>query len=1167
MRIRHLCVVVAILLIPFLSAGQTADDSQYEDLARYWAPYIFQDTDDAISIGRIPDYITDWTYDGDLDPTNNWDNIERFDLAASAYYAVIESVSHYFISYLFYHPRDSSILMSSKAQVLGTHEHDLEGVTMLLRKPATQNADLVLMYTQAHGDSYYFSNEPTLVIPGCPDQLTSWDHLDNGWGNPHRPLDENPHVFFVGHSPCVFIESEGHGVGQIGRALEFSTEGFDLENQRYDFYGGDGVIYYPSPSNSAGVPDPAVATPSVEYRLLPFHGELWRSRHSDHALFDDYQTIETNRGIVLPNMGKEFRAADQFAGAHPPWAWGEMQNCYLDCDACGLTTGRLGDYFLDPAEFISHHVHGLAELTSPDFFSYRSNVYLIGDNWIELNGPIQGVIGESTSVSWSYGESSGGTGLSGSVKLWLDHAEGSEQIGTAPLSAGSLAWSPVSVPGPGPYTLRATVDSEVGTWLHAEDTAPFSIDTGCPVLAFGDLSSGHIDTQETCVFEVQYSDPNGDPPTTRQLVIDGSRIWTMNPVGAVDPLQGTLYQVELSGGEIGCGDHSLQFRFGDGNCGTVYYPETGSINGPVVEGAAPSLYIYEPSGNDVVDIGAEERVFTIRWRSQDPDSLDVDDLTLDLYWDDDEDPSSGLQLIAADIQAGDGHPIDGSYLWDMSGLGEGDYYVLGILTDACGSEDRSYSLGIVHLGSGGTCIETWERTPGGASAVGGAYRLVVDESGVWHVFTTQNDPDLILHRSRNPGTGAQWSLPVTVAECTDDTVDLMSVSCGGIVLDVAFEKHAVAGVGSSEIYHVRSLDGGDTWSGEHRVTPADDSASRFPSVATSGDVVHIAWMDFVGDDTIHYARSINGGANWSERVLSNPTVDLTATNDAPSLVANGNDVYLSWTDGAAADGIHGVHFRRSTDGGVNWGPDLSLITGHEGVQNSSCVVAGDAIHVVWDDDDDAAVYLATSLNQGNSFTQARQISFDGHHEKPTPAYYDEVIYVFREGRDDTLTCLVSYDRGEDWCAQIIADQGGDDPRAFAGSDHVGVISNVPALGGEIVVHSNPRATVIVDPGIDPPVDGPGRPITALIRATPNPFNPSTTIHFEVARPGEVSIGVYDLTGRLVRSLVSREFLPAGPGQAVWDGRTGRGRMAPTGTYVVRMSSDPANSSMTVTLIK
>lgn len=75
------------------------------DLATHWAPIHYQDTD---SSDYDADYITAVDYDGEWNTLDNWeaqdDTLTR--LTGTAYYSVVETSTHWFIGYSFYHPRD-----------------------------------------------------------------------------------------------------------------------------------------------------------------------------------------------------------------------------------------------------------------------------------------------------------------------------------------------------------------------------------------------------------------------------------------------------------------------------------------------------------------------------------------------------------------------------------------------------------------------------------------------------------------------------------------------------------------------------------------------------------------------------------------------------------------------------------------------------------------------------------------------------------------------------------------------------------------------------------------------------------------------------------------------------------------------------------------------------
>jgi len=99
-----------------------------------------------------------------------------------------------------------------------------------------------------------------------------------------------------------------------------------------------------------------------------------------------------------------------------------------------------------------------------------------------------------------------------------------------------------------------------------------------------------------------------------------------------------------------------------------------------------------------------------------------------------------------------------------------------------------------------------------------------------------------------------------------------------------------------------------------------------------------------------------------------------------------------------------------------------------------------------------------------------------------------------------------------------------------------------------------------------PVPVVGKVATELLPNVPNPFNPVTDIRFTLARSGHVSIKVYDLRGRLVRTLLDASHA-AGPGSVIWDGKDNRGATVAAGVYHALMKTADGNQSRKLVLIK
>lgn len=84
---------------------------------------------------------------------------------------------------------------------------------------------------------------------------------------------------------------------------------------------------------------------------------------------------------------------------------------------------------------------------------------------------------------------------------------------------------------------------------------------------------------------------------------------------------------------------------------------------------------------------------------------------------------------------------------------------------------------------------------------------------------------------------------------------------------------------------------------------------------------------------------------------------------------------------------------------------------------------------------------------------------------------------------------------------------------------------------------------------------------------PNPFNPSTTIRYDLLSPCRVGLQVYDVSGRLVRVLRDGMHQVAGRHEVVWHGRDDSGRPVPSGTYVYRLTAGGRSEMTRMMLVK
>jgi hypothetical protein len=129
-------------------------------------------------------------------------------------------------------------------------------------------------------------------------------------------------------------------------------------------------------------------------------------------------------------------------------------------------------------------------------------------------------------------------------------------------------------------------------------------------------------------------------------------------------------------------------------------------------------------------------------------------------------------------------------------------------------------------------------------------------------------------------------------------------------------------------------------------------------------------------------------------------------------------------------------------------------------------------------------------------------------------------------------------------------------------------------GGLIADHY--KITAVDFAGNESPPSSPGQisgvpsnlPTTfRLGQNRPNPFNPSTTITFDLPTSMRVDLRIYDVSGRLVRSLINGETMTAGNRDAVWNGRDDGGRIVATGVYFYRLTAGEYGETKRMMLVK
>ena len=91
-------------------------------------------------------------------------------------------------------------------------------------------------------------------------------------------------------------------------------------------------------------------------------------------------------------------------------------------------------------------------------------------------------------------------------------------------------------------------------------------------------------------------------------------------------------------------------------------------------------------------------------------------------------------------------------------------------------------------------------------------------------------------------------------------------------------------------------------------------------------------------------------------------------------------------------------------------------------------------------------------------------------------------------------------------------------------------------------------------------------ITQLHQNHPNPFNPTTTISFDLVNAGKVTLNVYNIKGGLIRTLASGNY-PVGLSSIVWDGKNKNNKFVSSGIYFYKLNTENYEETKKMILLK
>ncbi|MFN0151848.1 MAG: T9SS type A sorting domain-containing protein [bacterium] len=432
--------------------------------------------------------------------------------------------------------------------------------------------------------------------------------------------------------------------------------------------------------------------------------------------------------------------------------------------------------------------------------------------------------------------------------------------------------------------------------------------------------------------------------------------------------------------------------------------------------------------------------------------------------------------------------------------------------------------------------------------------IAIDKDGRFVLIRLSTIPGLYAHFSTD--NGATWSSQRTVATSDQDRASLASDGDAGSAQYGRCYATWVKFTTPFPVFYAYSDNGGSSWSTPAQINAPPQRCQGGEVAIGPGGSVNVVWSGVIAaspftEDYAGFARSTDGGTTWTvdENAFDMngiagtfPTKSNIRVNGLPRLDVDDTGgardgwIYVVSTEKnlAPAGSDPDVVFHRSTDDGATWSAGIRV--NQDPLNNGKfqyfpVVHVDDAggVNVLYYDDrtttsDSASVFLSRSSDGGTTWSE---FEISDHHFRPSPigglgqGYQGDNIALTSVG--DTLWPLwMDNSTGiyQIWTSPV-----------DIGDPATGVESGVITLSN------------------------------SHLRNFPNPFNPRTTVEFNLRSPGEVRLEILSMTGARVAVPVNG-VLDAGAHRVTIDAAGW-----PSGVYVYRLESANAIEMRKMVLLR
>jgi hypothetical protein len=455
------------------------------------------------------------------------------------------------------------------------------------------------------------------------------------------------------------------------------------------------------------------------------------------------------------------------------------------------------------------------------------------------------------------------------------------------------------------------------------------------------------------------------------------------------------------------------------------------------------------------------------------------------------------------------------------------------------------------------------------------YPQILAQGDTLHVVYSNNDQEWKIGYIRSTDRGGTWSDQQVLSRDSSETLFVRIVQNGSRLMVLWRNNYYNGGTRPRNIGFNISSDNGLTWSGPEYVLDPSWEHILYFSASGSGPVVNVVLSSRISPDLVFFTiRSTDFGQSWSEPVELFRAAECGSTDQAGSNAI----LHYLWSGNFSRQDPWETYYIRSTDNGVTWSENVNLTEVDQYHSYWPSISVNDIDYAVFSWMDykyspywfSGDIFVRGSFDLGENWFREREVTYNHRALRSDVAMAMDTIHLaWEDVRPNDGRRGVYYSRsidfGIEWSEETRLDQDSAESRNPGLATSNGRVYAVWADGSEesgfgLYFSRYDEETRIVD-------DRPVLADMARLRVYPNPFNFNVAIYLDMQKGGESGITIYDVNGRLVKSIFKGGNLEKGTHKFTWDATDASGKAVSSGLYFAVASTPQGKLTEALTLIR